>query len=343
MEPSNGSATNHQLRSWIIQTADRYLQIVELVNLVGLCGIVTLFGIMANILNLIVFYRQGFNTTINISFFALAMSDLSCLLLQQWHVVITFWQFSELPIMFSEFQYATAAWPHETFTRVTFSITVYITVERSLCITFPLTIKKIITLKRTSAIIICIYIATLSSWGPLYASSNIDWKFFPDRNRSLLGLVFTNHEHMFAAVTITHAFFGVISIPIVVLATIILICQMKAKSAWRKSANVQQKNSDSLSSRDRKTIVMVILIDTILIVCYTPSVLLCLITFCNLEFTIGGKYFSLYQVLWSFAYVLENVNSSVNIFLYITMSSRYKSTFNTISKEWRNACLQPKS
>ncbi|CAG5124274.1 unnamed protein product, partial [Candidula unifasciata] len=53
------------------------LEIVEFVNIVCLCGLVSMFGTVANIINLIVFYRQGLNTTINISFFALAVSDLS--------------------------------------------------------------------------------------------------------------------------------------------------------------------------------------------------------------------------------------------------------------------------
>lgn len=309
---------------------EEHKQIVELINLGGLCGVICLFGIMSNIINLIVFYRQGLNTTINISFFALAFSDLSCLLIEQWHIIVTFCQFSELPIVYYDFQYATGLWPHETFSRVTCSITVYITLERCLCVVFPLKIKKIFTLERTTAIIVSIYIVTLSSLIPLYTLSYIDWKFVPEQNKTLLGLIFINHEQMFTAINFTNAFFGVLSVSTVVLITMILICQLKAKSKWRKSANVQLKTSEALSNRDRTTVVMVVLIAIILIVCYTPSVILCVMTFCYLEFTVGGKYFNLFHVLWSAANVLENVNSSVNIFLYLKMSSKYRSTFKSL-------------
>lgn len=328
---------------WILHITERQQQIAELINLVGLCGLVSIFGTVANIINITVFYSQGLNTTINVSFFSLAVSDLACVLLQQWHILITLCQFTELPIVYTDFQYATALWPHETFTRVTCSITVFITLERCLCITFPLTIKKLITLGRTSAIIISIYTVTLLSWVPLYKSSYIEWRLFPERNQTLLGLIFIDHEHIFTAINFTNAFFGVLSVSVVVLLTVILIWQLKAKSKWRTSANVQQKNSDSLSNRDRTTVLMVVLIAIILIVCYTPSVILCVVTFCNPQFSIGGKYFSIYQVLWSTANVLENINSSVNIFLYFKMSSKYRSTFNILSEQWCiSKCNHPK-
>lgn len=335
LEAASVSTQEIQIANWVVYVTDRQQQIVELVNLVGLCGMLSLFGTVANIINLFVFYHQGLNTTVNISFFALAVSDLSCLVLQQCHIVVTLCRFSDLHIVYPDFQHATGSWPHETFLRVTCSITAYITIERCLCIVFPLTIKRVLTLKRATAIIIGIYIITLASWIPLYTTSYIDWKFFPSRNQTLLGLIFIDYEHIFTAINFTNAFFGVLSISVVEFVTMILIWQLREKSLWRKSANVQQKQSKSMSNRDKKAAVMVILIAIILIACYTPSVILCLVAFYYPEFGNGEKYLNIYQVSWSGAHVLENINSSVNIFLYLKMSTRYRTTFHSIFEKWR--------
>ncbi|CAG5135629.1 unnamed protein product [Candidula unifasciata] len=191
-------------------------------------------------------------------------------------------------------------------------------------------IQKIITVKRTTSILAFIYILTLLSWVPLYSSSYLDWKFFPDRNQTLIGLIFINKEQLFTAVCFINAFFGVLSLLVIVIFTTILICQLKAKSEWRKSANVQKDKAESMSNRDKSTVVMVVLISVILIICYTPSIIISLVTYCYTEFSVEGTYFFLYQIVWSGAFVLENLNSSVNILLYLKMSSKYKAIFKNL-------------
>ncbi|CAG5118774.1 unnamed protein product, partial [Candidula unifasciata] len=105
----------------------------------------------------------------------------------------------------------------------------------------------------------------------------------------------------------------------VVVFTTILILKLRKASVWQ-----------SLSKRDKETLSMVALIAIILIICYTPSAVLCVLTVIEPEFSVGGKYFQTYQLFWTFAVVFENVNSSVNIFLYLKMSSKYRSTFRSL-------------
>ncbi|CAG5118772.1 unnamed protein product [Candidula unifasciata] len=331
-DADNNSETSNGFLSvlWTIHVPEIHLQIVSFFNLIVLSGLISVLGTVANVINLIVFYRQGLNTNINISFFALTLSDLSCLILQQWHIVIEFFKYTNLPIVFTDFQHATAAWPHELLTRLTCAITLYITVERCLCVMLPFAISKIFTVKRTLVVIICIYGVHFASWIPAYTSCYIGWKFFPERNQTLLGLIFVATEQTIAIFYIANAFSGVFVITCIVLVTLILKWQLRIKSDWRNSANAEQKKAEMLSKRERKTVVMVILIAVILVVCYTPSVTLSLITFCVPGFNVGGKYFEIYQFVWSFAYVLENINSSGNIFLYFKMGSKYRSTFKRL-------------
>lgn len=332
-KPSNVSETIHSYKIVTLtpQNAETPQHILELVNIIFLSGFISLFGICANIMNLIVFYQQGLNTTTNISLFALALSDLSCLVLQQWHIVVSLLRYTELPIMNEEFQFLTAIIPHETFSRVTCSITVFITAERCLCVVFPLSINKMITLKRATLAIVFIYITTLISWVPFYNAFYIDWRYYPDVNITLLGAAFTHLKRdVETVIYFTNVFFAVLSFVTVVIFTSILIFKLREVSAWRESANAQRKKSETVSNRDRRALTMVVMIAIVLVVCYMPSVVLCLVTVSEPEFSIGGKYFQIHQILWTFAVVFENINSSVNIFLYLKMSSKYRATFKTL-------------
>lgn len=74
---------------------------------------------------------------------------------------------------------------------------------------------------------------------------------------------------------------------------------------------------------------MVIVITTILLVCYTPSWVVAMVTFFEPEFSVRGRYYNVYYSysVWTFAQLLENINSSVNIFFYFKMSTKYRHTF----------------
>ncbi|CAG5135628.1 unnamed protein product, partial [Candidula unifasciata] len=127
-----------------------------------------------------------------------------------------------------------------------------------------------------------------------------------------------------------HAIVVVASIISVVLFTIVLIVKLRVNSKWRKSMNSQQKQQASMTNKERTTIVMIVLIACMLLVCYTPTIILSLITFFEPDFSPGGKYVNLHYILWSFALLFETVNSSVNIFLYLKMSSNYRLYFYSL-------------
>lgn len=323
---------------------DEGLHITELVNYVCLCGLIGLGGMTANIINLIVFYRQGLDNTINISLFALGVSDLCSLILQQcFNILINpLNENLDLNVVTSEIQFLIASVPRECFARITCLITVYVTAERCLCITFPLHVKQMITPKRTTTIMLCIYSLTIITVSPMYFIMYIDWKFYPNKNRTRLGLATSRHSEIVERIVmVIQAFIGGVAFLAVILLTIILVRKLGSKSSWRQTVSGIQQTPDSISSRDRKTMNMIVLISVILIFCYTPSVLLFLMNFIVPEFSITGKYSNIFLVTWSFAYLFETINSSVNIFLYLKMSTKYRETFQSLFPKRCYAMVQP--
>jgi hypothetical protein len=313
---------------------DEQRLIGTVINSMTLAGMFSLFGIVANSINIIIFYKQGLNTTINISFFTLAISDLCGLLVQVWYSICInpLWETSGIPLLFTDVVYFTAGVPREVLSRITCLITVYITAERCLCIAFPLKIKQMITTRRTTITIITIYIVTFSSALPLYCTSSLDWKFVPKLNTSLIGLISTtNDESAESSIFIIHALAEVISFLAVILLTSILIRKLRQKSKFRKeSSNLNQETAEEMTARDRRTVTMIVLIATVLIICYTPAVILCVLTFYESEFKVVGRNVNEFQMFWSFAFLFEAINSSVNIFLYYRMSSKYRQTFREL-------------
>lgn len=310
---------------------DKQRETFDIVNFVVLCTMIGLFGITTNIINIIVFFKQGFTNTVNISFFSLAVSDLCCLVTLLWVGLCLNPLLANvgLPWNPSEFQYLTGAWPHIICGRITSYITAYVTVERCLCIIVPLKVKEIITPGRTALAVCLIYILNIFTLVPEYATSYFEWRFFPDTNRTLLTMAFTkSRQKVVGVVFFLSSVTGLTSFAVVVVFTAVLVLKLRHISKWRKDAVVGADNSGSLAGRDRKTMKMIVVISSILIVCYTPGTMITMATFLEPEFMLQRRYQNMCFAMWSVAFVFQAVNSSINIFLYYKMSTRYRETLD---------------
>lgn len=190
-----------------------------------------------------------------------------------------------------------------------------------------------ITPERTSAVIAGFYITMFLSVLPAFSIVFIGWKFSPISNRTLLGLMFRLNMELVDLVEglmyLFQAILGILSFITVALLTVVLIYKLNRKSTWLKTANGVGK-TERMSNRDKVTMLMVILIASILIICYLPSVILLSVTICEPEFTIGGRHNNFYVILWTLAQLLETINSSVNILFYYNMSTKYRLTFRKL-------------
>lgn len=222
---------------------------------------------------------------------------------------------------------------HVTYTchcfRVTSLISTFITLERCLCIILPIKVKVFITPTKTKIIITLIFSFTLVIFVPFYLVNRLEWQHYQGLNKTLLTLVYTSHK--IAVETATFPIYGV-AIPvatllIIILCTIILVIQLNKKAEWRKKTTVNNKSAtESTSLKDKKVVKMVTLISVIFIICYTPAAILFLVMTCEPQFSFTGKHENLFYVLWSVTMFSETVSSSVNIFVYYTMSSKFKKT-----------------
>lgn len=77
----NHSNTHNANQRWVGKViSDKDYLIYERVNFGVITGTISFFGVVTNAMNIAVFYRQGYDTTMNISFMGLAISDLLSML-----------------------------------------------------------------------------------------------------------------------------------------------------------------------------------------------------------------------------------------------------------------------
>ncbi|KAK7005230.1 growth hormone secretagogue receptor type 1 [Biomphalaria glabrata] len=284
------------------------LQLWVLVNYVVVCTGLGLLSLVANIINLFVFAKQGLNNSINISLFCIALSDLIKVVSIEWMAVCWNPYVHELgaPVIFTDLLYLTAGWPTGCAHNIAIFITAYITLERYLCIVTPLKIKDIITPRRTVVVIICIKCMCISYLVPEYAYVYYDWNFYPALNKTMLGMAFRQEARDLKGLTfLIQAILIVFGLISVGLFSFLLISELKKQSTWRKlHTNCEQVKKKRISSRDRKSSVLIAVIAVVMVIVDVPLVTISMVQTFVQDFSAYGKQVNLFYVAWSFEFIV---------------------------------------
>ncbi|XP_012935195.1 uncharacterized protein LOC106011137 [Aplysia californica] len=313
-------------------------EMVEVVLVAILSTVIGVMGVVANCINLLVFLRQGFRETINISLTALAISDIGVLLTWIFLAICynpIFLKSDAMLFTRSSLMFA-MAWSSVCFTRITGCITAFITIERCLCIVAPLRIKRLITRRTTSLAMIFIFATVVSSWSILYTGVDFAWAKEKNTNRTLLHVFDNGLRNARRKVAFSYGnTIQCVSFILVVFFTSFMIVRLRKQAKWRSSTSAfggetKKEKSGGLSTREARLVRMVVFISVILIVSSGPGVANLIAASIVPELSVMGRYANWHGVVWSVASLLSVVNSSVNIFVYYSMSSTYRAQFKQI-------------
>ena len=173
----------------------------------------------------------------------------------------------------------------------------------------------------------------LSSLVPHYSLVPLRWEFSPLFNKTILIVEFNEYSGR-VSITILLAFFSVpslISFLTVIVCTSFLVIKLNQSLAWRKSI-AQEKTSDkSLPVKELRVVRSVVSICVIYIVCFFLNVLSMPLSLIYPPFHAMNPYLS--NVVFTLFYlgcVLQSISSSVNIFVYYNMSTKYQQTLVSI-------------
>lgn len=172
------------------------------------------------------------------------------------------------------------------------------------------------------------YIVIISSTAPVYVVNRLAMKFFPSRNRTLLGLVYASNREaveqvafLVNNVVIPFSYFIFIAS-----CTATLVYSLNNRAKWREKSATSNA-AENITIRNQKVAKMAIMISVLFIASFIPvSILFMAMSFVP-ELSINGKYVNVLFIIGGIGFVLESLNSSVNIFIYYHMSSKYRSVF----------------
>ncbi|KAK6960281.1 hypothetical protein BgiMline_035474 [Biomphalaria glabrata] len=309
---------------------DDVTSLIIVVNYAIVCGVVSLFGILSNIVNVVIFAKLGLKESVNVGLLGLAVSDIFSLafLLADSVCFNPVFQDRNVPVLMREIEFVVGGWPHTCFTRVTSWITALVTVERCLCIARPLKVKIILSTFRTKCAIAFIFLFVGASASPEFYVNQLTWKYNQEINKSVLGIRYIDDRGAFEGVTtvLNNIVLQYATFIVVVIATVILVVKLHEKSKWRSFSGIKNDKSLGVSKKDQKVARMISLVSTVFIGSYLPSSILFMAMHFEPKFHPSG-YYNLFHVVWSCAYVIEGLNSASNIFIYIKMSSKFRSKF----------------
>ncbi|KAL8576956.1 hypothetical protein ACOMHN_024232 [Nucella lapillus] len=286
-------------------------------------------GAPLNLLNMIVFFRQGLRDRMNLCLFSLAFVDLMfvtskfimasyCLVSERNMVLRLMWKFTvwkNFPNFVYGFMYSSGC------------LTMIIAVERCVCVVLPMKAATIMR-TRTMAILIVVAILSMNALCSFY-SFKYNLGISNDVTTGQFSVMLVASPHYkghklvidivenFVLSSITFVSFSVVCI-----ATFITVVKLRTAMRWRQETGTG--TATSTERRQLTLIKMLVTLSCIFVICTTPSICVALARFLVSEFWAQSRYRRMYVTAHITASVIFMMNSSVNFFVYLTQSSRFR-------------------
>lgn len=208
-----------------------------LVNFGVITTSISLIGVVANVLNIATFIKQGFKETIDISLTALATTDMASLICLLWMSMSYNPSFCDLicdVIDLIHVEYLTAGLPRAYFSILSGCITSIVAFERCLCVVKPLQVKVLFTKTRLSIALPCVSLGVMCPFIPLYYTAGFGWVFNPETNRTVLSLTYRDNRNEIDFICFSIMLAMCIATYIAVfISTFIIVLKLATQRAWR--------------------------------------------------------------------------------------------------------------
>lgn len=311
--------------------SDDIRHIVETVCSAGLTTVVCVFGVPTNIINCIVFWRQGLKDRMNLCLFTLALVDV-------FYLMFMFTVFSvssfigfvdkslgdeyylKSAVMFIGVAFA--------FRLTSWFITMVIAVERCVCVTFPLSVHSLLK-TRTMAVLLLI----------IFLISHGYHLMVPFLRRAVLVQTEDGGQWMFASteiyennkfiIEILGTFVVGTAIPLstfltVLAATIITVTKLQAAMSWRG------KSTSSLTIAPQMALTsMLVIVSCVYIISMLPLITWHVIITCLPDLLDTKRLHNMLMTVDAIVHCFPLINSSIHFIVYYSRSSRYRRTLRS--------------
>ncbi|KAK6985694.1 FMRFamide receptor [Biomphalaria glabrata] len=305
----------------------RLTQYAILANLIVFSQPVCVFGITSNIVNILVFVRQGFQDGVNITLTVLAVSDIGALMAFQAYIInynplIELKNLVYRKTLFGFFALSV----HQYFIKTSAMITALASLERCVSVTMPLSVKLIFTRRVIVITNVSILLCPLIFVYPTIQTVNIDWMFLPEMNKTFLTLVFTNASYSVVTTQqfISNMFLPYLNFSTLIICSTIIFIRMRTRSHWRKSITQSDVNKYD-GHKERKMTKLLMIVSLVCLALLLPQCLVLSVLGGHMELYFGSSIQKIGTFITCFTLPLQAINCSVNIVIYYKMSTRFRS------------------
>lgn len=329
--------------------SSRTSEIIQLALYDATGSFFSVFGIVTNIINLIVFMKIGLNKNSMIQFFSLAVANLafstlalSASLTNLFGILTTSFTTVDLVALTSH----VLSPPREKVYATSVVITILLSVERCISVIFPFKVKTAFTKSHSVKIIACAGFICGALLIPDFLVEHLEWRC--DERFQLVRLLPFYAKYAVLYRMLKNIVFACV-LPILAGVTttacaVIMMAWIKSSDAllpskqseWvldnlERISNKPSKNSKpSLKNNHKRLARTVFIVDVTFLVCNIPKLLMLALSFSQLlagEYAQDdpGKYGNLGSVMISITYVFESVHSAVTFVIYYSSNWRFRS------------------
>ena len=312
---------------------------------------IILFGLLSNIINISVFLKTGAKDNVTTLLLSLALSDLAFLTLISPTVagyIIIYLDGSNAMRFGSDILFHLFYWPAFTAYDLSALISVSLGVMRCACVAMPLKFKLVFTRSRTIKWVMFLVVLAVSLRLPVLTIHRISWRTDAQTNQSIPYMKVVNVENMSRINDILNRG-TVVYILYITMVTCVIILNVKLYQASkiRRSFTTglakapdgapDKPAAQGLSSKDMQVVKSVVLVCTIFILSQLPFLLVSTSRLISPDFKYDQQLRYVFAIFSQISLTCSSVNASVNIFVYYTYNSKYKSVLRGLfSWEMKN-------
>lgn len=293
-----------------------------------------------NVINMIVFYKQGLRHRVNLCLFSLALVDLTVVF---YHFAI----FAEHMFSFNSQEIIGLVDNFLTNNKIrifystsygSLLLSTIIAIERCFCVMMPLHASLLLT-TRNMVVIILTSVPIVCFLRLVVLAKYTIRCVYDERTQLILRMLFVtdyaarNKELLDFIDGIFYGCFMALGCPLIVLmCTLITIGKLWQTAAWRNHT------SSADTGRERAVTKMLVTLSLVSLVLNLPRIGLRIYPMFNSKFSSNGTYRNLYLVCSSIAEICVCVESSFRFIIYYSASSKYRETLKNLIKT--RCCLK---
>ncbi|CAL1534039.1 unnamed protein product, partial [Lymnaea stagnalis] len=301
-----------------------------------------------NLLNILVFWRQGFKDGVNIS-----MTTIACWDLLKCGTGLIHRMYGPVGLVSTA---AGISWQNVTASfggytpifagYVSYALTTYVSIEWCLCVSQPYTVKALFTPRFTLCAVSTISIVVFGAYVVIYFIHEVTFVFSPNLNTTVAIYRYTSFFYANQAIVMVYYKYAGILLPFASF-TVLCLCSATTVYQLRKSSTLllkhkgitrnskfSRKIKSGISHREKQVVKMLLAVVMVNIGNLFPRIVFYVAQLVEPELYLLRRYHNMFYSVALWLFVLDFLKASINFFLFLSMGSLFRIKFYTMFGSW---------